>query len=529
MRFRAHFLIVFLALCVPILQGGVLRDQVVFKEGVTLPSFAKATRIECEILSESEDKVRINLSPLKGISDIREIARGDIQEIIRGDRSDLEWETLKAKWVLPNRSQPVEYYNKAVEGELSAFLARHQGKPVAEEAGKLARAFSLEGKMVAAGWSRLGSRWFSPTESESMRAVEELEALLEKLDTIQRDVLEDRFQSLIGLDEEILRFKQSVYYPDLVDGLKIIVAPARDSCPASLRSIAALPVSNMRTQIGIFVEARKVLEPMHQNEDFEHRTWMEQMTKLNNAAAVIPDLSEFHQFMLKDKNAILGGLVMLAYRKVRERESSFESAATVLDSMCSRLNLPVEQKNDYRLKIDELRRFKAQLEKLLDIQDYPGIAELVPPVPEIPMVRKARAALREEAERRMAQSRPLIENIRKAVKDGRYEEAVEPARTRAGIWPNDPEAEVLKTELLATFQKLINGKKKEDGARLFQVLKAGWGGDGQVVDAEKNVEYGRSVSMLDNMSGAMLLAIGFSALLAIVILRAAVKYFAAGE
>lgn len=506
-----------------------LRDEVVFKEGVTLPVYAKSVRVPCEVVSETPESIQINVSNLKGIADLRVIARGDLEQIIRGDRSGVTLATLKPKLEPPSESQAPDYYKGILEGELVGFLKVNAGKPEAEEASRMARVLSSEMNMVKAGWRRVGPRWFGPEDAAEFQQMRELNTFLEKLSAIQKKVMEGDYKCLIGLDEEMNRFKSSIYFPDLVDGLKLIIAPAHEAAPPSLRTIANLPVGVMRQHINIFLDSRNVLEAMHRGQDFDHRTWNEKFSKLATTANVLPDLDEFQSFMVRERPAILGGLVALIYLGNDGSSVGFDQASGTIDSICSRLNMPVEKKSEYRLKIEEIRAFSIQFKKLKDDQNWPGLADLVPPMEDTRPVLKFREELRRKAGETMEKSRLLIEEIRRAVNAGDYEAAIEPARKRAALWAQDPEADKLQSELLSVFKARIAEKKKDESARLLLVLKAGWGYGDQILEAEKSMEYTRSVSVLDNMSVAMMLSIGFVALLAVVLLRWGVKHFASGE
>jgi hypothetical protein len=93
-------------------------------------------------------------------------------------------------------------------------------------------------------------------------------------------------------------------------------------------------------------------------------------------------------------------------------------------------------------------------------------------------------------------------------------------------WRENPDAEVLKVEWLAELSRQMKKRDKTGAVQTLQLLRATWPGDPSVEDMGRTLEDRGLMAMLDNISYALVFAIGFVILLGFFALKWGLKMFA---
>jgi hypothetical protein len=503
----------------------VLRDEVVFKEDAVLPEFAKSRNLPCVVLEQGDATVRVNISPFRGVNDLREIDRNLIAEIRIGDRSDIALAELRKKAVIPERSAQAAYYRALLDNDLKAFFEAHGASPSAEAAREMEEALKIELAMVEAGWQRIGQQWFAPDQSDELERKLALEAILQAIEDLQKDLQAGKVDGLPALVQQIQKHSRYEYYPELIEGLKIVTMASWADMPTAVKSVLRTPVEPLQLAVRHVRTSEAKLTDISNLEQYPAKILQRVLMDLAEAARLFPKLESLESLLVK-RFGLFEQFLYVAAIEMEPRDSNFEAMVTQTSDLLNAVELDMTAKTELMQRLEEVRKYRGTRLKFLNESKLDQFANLRLPEEVGGYAARRHAAMIEEMAARVAASREALARARTLQAQGDYEGAGKEMQRFRASWRENPDAEVLKVEWLAELSRQMKKRDKTGAVQTLQLLRATWPGDPSVEDMGRTLEDRGLMAMLDNISYALVFAIGFVILLGFFALKWGLKMFA---
>jgi hypothetical protein len=503
----------------------VLRDEVVFKEDAVLPEFAKSRNIACVVLEQGGATVRVNISPFRGVNDVREIDRSLIAEIRIGDRSDIALDALRKRAVIPERSADAAQYRAVLDNDFKAFFEAHGASPSAGAAREIEEALKIELAMVEAGWKRIGREWFAPGQSAEVERKLALESILQAIEDLQKDLQAGKVDGLPALVQQIQKHSRYAYYPELIEGLRIVTVASGADMPAAVKSVLRTPVEPLQLAVRHARTSEAKLAEMEDVDEYPPTVLQTVLRDLVEAARLFPRLESLESILVQ-RFGFFEQCLYVAAIEMESRDSNFEAMVTQTSDLLNAVELDMTVKTKLMRRLEEVRKYRGTSLKFLNESKLDQFANLRLPEEVGGYAARRHAALIEEMAARVAASREALARARTLQAQGDYEGAGKEMQTFRASWRENPDAEVLKVEWVAELSRLMKKRDKTGAVQTLQLLRASWAGDPAVEDMGRTLEDRGLMAMLDNMSYALVFAIGFVILLGFFALKWGLKMFA---
>lgn len=142
-------------------------------------------RMEGNILSESDDSIRMKYRITPKIWDEKTVLRSDIKEIIK--QTPQEIEIVELRKIIPTADlMPAEKYEQIVQDRLRPFVNKYKGTPEAKEAEDIIKTLLEEKRKAVSGEVKVEGKWLTAEEAKldrnNIEAYELLVAMQQKAD-----------------------------------------------------------------------------------------------------------------------------------------------------------------------------------------------------------------------------------------------------------------------------------------------------------------------------------------------------------
>lgn len=150
-----------------------LPDKIVLKESAELPPGLTERSFSAHIAAEDDEKLTVELSMFRGISQQFSLSKSDIETIERGPPDERPFAEIAPFLHLPNDSNPVSFYQNRILALFDPFVTNFPDSPRIDLVKEAITLHRNEITKINQGHAKINGRWF----------------LLEELDKIDLDTL----------------------------------------------------------------------------------------------------------------------------------------------------------------------------------------------------------------------------------------------------------------------------------------------------------------------------------------------------
>lgn len=177
------------------------------------------TKLDGEIVSETEESYVIRYQVSKGIMDQKLVPKADVESIEKVSPADEAFEAIAALVPTPDRLSEADY-TRMIEKQAKAFLEAFKSSEHTDRVEEILETLEKERAVVAAGGIKLDGTWISPTDR--MANAYEVDARVVLAEATEAAEAGQFVSALRALDTMHSDFTASAVYPDAVDLTKRI-------------------------------------------------------------------------------------------------------------------------------------------------------------------------------------------------------------------------------------------------------------------------------------------------------------------
>lgn len=478
-----------------------LIDVIIFKESVTLPVYISERELKCFILEETPSTFRVDISHIKSIQDIKEISKDLVKTANRGNRSGVEFSKIQDALTLPKDSHDLSYYEALEKDLLTPFLNKYSKGEGVEEVKEFDRQVQREMHLVKAGWIRYGTEWYNADQAAKAAKRKDLDTFLKELSTLQEKIWVGNYDGLVGLAPKLEKHKNKPYYPELIEGVEAIVKPAGSTAPRALWETLNKVTSVYRDAAHKFESADQAIREIQTKNIQDPEIITVPLEDLIRVARTWPDLEALLELCRSSMDLFVERLWLIGIGGDPKDNRPVKTTMGLLQSLIEYTNLNLEEKVNAQNKIKEAGDFLEALQRNSMTKKLEAIVEMRLPAGQSPLVEKKFAERIAEAQKNINESTQALRRSRKAYEEKDYLTAKSEIETARNFWPNNPECDAFREELLTYADHLIEARKRETAENIVGLLEAGWIEEPSVRSARQSLDYAKSsLFTLDNMS-----------------------------
>lgn len=515
LRFNVILMVTFLFYSISLGQEkGV--DTVIFKSEATLPQGIKSTEVKCIVLEDTTETVKVDISLLNGIKDLRNFSKSSIEKIILADRSILEFKLLEPALTQSPSSFEASVYDDLFKNKVEPFLKKHPASQATPQMQQVAQALKRESYLVRLGWGRVGDQWLQPDEMKIHQEEVMLENLMTELKDIQIKVGAGDYGSLAGLASRISSFKNNIYYPYLINGLRSVVRPAGQAVPLDLVNLQNDSVSTLMEASSKFESAKLTIREIQRKQIEDPEVLVNPLRDLAFVALNWPELKQLIRFLELNNRYLLDAFWMASFRGYAEAEPvPYMKLLEFWRTLSETEVLPITLRLAVNNEVQQIKVFHSEIYKFFSEQNYPALTQLSLPEGVVfsEKLKTEYAKIGTLAQSKIASASDLFKKGKEAYDANQLTEAGVQWKESYKIWPRNPDLILCRDKLLEKVALMVKKRERQEANQQMLILKQVWPEDEKVSAADANLQYSRSyLDLIDNYTTAI---IGFIVLCAI--------------
>jgi hypothetical protein len=485
-------------------------DVVIIKNNATPPDFAAGREFKCRVLDSDEKEFSVELVQAAGVPVVKKIAKSLVGEIRFATPARTAYFQSNDQIRLPKDSRDDGYYDRVIADTINPLLEKFPGTDVAALLSAAAGELRQEQRLVRAGWVRRGKIWYTPEETGEYANQQELRQLLGDLRVIQDEVLRGQYESFGGLAERVGKFKNNAYYPYLLEGVQVIIRPARNLAPPEL---LALGRQNSATLTGLARRFQKIRDRLDEIQA-QQLTATDLFTPLVSELAVVakgwPELEGQGEFA-EQCLGVMENNLWLAALQTGQNDGDFTRIADQARILADCGAISLTRKQEIQTEATDAAELKKKLRQLREEQKYQELADVPEPqrVAAFAPAHKLFAAVTDEARARVTESDGLFAQSQAAYEARNWAAAAAELTAAFKSWPKNPQGRVYFSQLTSDFTAALADRKEHERARhILLLLRTGWPETAQLDQFEQDLEHTQSwKGFMESLSKAQIAAI----------------------
>jgi len=513
-------------LCFPVLAQNKGVDLLIFNDAALTTPGIKSKEVQCLVLEDTAESVRVDLSLLSGVAEIRTYPKSLIESVKLADRSPFEFKKIENALQLPEQSQPTSFYDTVVLNTMDPFITKYPGTEAASKVADAKKQFRYEKLMIDKGWVRGGTQWYGPSELEVFQENVALNLFLTELKAVQARVDQGDYEDLTSIEDKVLRYKKNLNFPYLLEGIKVILAPADAVIPLTLKTLLLKQALEFQDAADNFQKSQAAILDMQEKKIIEAKVLVAPLNGLNKAAKIWPELRDLQKFLELNRLYFFKVISMTSLQSINNDQRLFREITASYQNILKSEVYPIEVRVEDQKRLNDLREYQKTMSQLLPAMDYSAMVALAVPIDitAYPETSAIYQKYMDSAQEQMKLASDALEQSKKHYEAGEYEKASEQVIASIKVWPLNVLLTPYKDEILAKGTLLMTAKKKEEATRLLALLVSGWGDDLKVRQFSEQVKHTQTFAgIVDEFSGMMIVWIILGLIAILVVLKVVSK------
>ncbi|MEM9445261.1 MAG: hypothetical protein AAGA18_07885 [Verrucomicrobiota bacterium] len=483
-------------------------DTIFLHEPSDIPNYKKSREIQCVIIEENANTVKIETSQFRGISDVREIPRSNIRDIKRGDRSKILFKEIKDLLLIPSTSKSLAFYDHYKEKHFQNFLENYPKSAGADEIRKFLNKFDKEKELVAQKWTRIDDKWYPPNKHAQVNEFFMINDLMMEVMRAQEKLGNTIEHDIDILADEMQQLGNSIYYPYLVEGLRYAFPQdvVNTSDHPKLQKILRTDESKLLTAINQFAETYQTYHKFKESDLKNPNILKEIFINLKRVSQTWSGLTPLVDFFKSEIVSIKQYYWDHIFSSIIDLNKNIELVGIgELGSLSESIQLDTITKHQIEQNLAEIKQFSQNVSVLISKNQLNENVRLRLPesAPETAKEQWAeiKANIRQKASNRK------VNEARGLITAGDYFRAGKTLITARELWPENTELNSVKTMMLDIYKNKLVYYQIDEAHDIITEMKTVWPDDPNLPIEE--IAYHEAKTHLNRIiTGVVLILVG---------------------